>query len=418
MVIITNEKRAKKIFARYNQVAAFNLGGKSKGFVDDEGKIIVSYEKSGILPDNDTVNAVVAGHMSGKKVIKKAVKNLKNPTKAKNGSVDRLTLAMGALVNMVEENGKLPEKKTKKGMKRWIMTHPPVVLMFVVPEAETPEDKKRNKFLSAYVSALFGVYGLAAITDKKELKTFIKVALKNKKPKKNAVLMKRLVANNKEGCQLSKKGRELFLQTRLFYSVEYINMGLDNPKDPIQIDKDRSRILANHLASMWTTEIINRDLSEATKSTKKFNKVVGPHMSKRIRTQAKWYKELNNVLTELGPEFKLPKVIVGCTKKSVKKANKTGDLDLLVPKMKAKKFVKFFVDKDNRPLLRMVFAHLSARAAGCELGSNDYNRSLLESITTSLPEDFAKAYVAAAKAYAKARAKAREAAVASSAVVK
>ena len=400
MIFAINEKQAEKIFESYGEVVAFSLGTKSKGHYDSNGKIVVSYEKSGILPDNDTINGVVAGHIKKKKVIKKAVERLMDPTGAKNGSVDRLVLGMGTLVNLIEDNAEIPEKKTKKGLKKWMKDHPPKVIVFVLPDAESDEDKKRNKFLVEYVSELFKVYGLMVISDKKQVKKTVKYCF-NKSKKKNAMIVRDFIINNDKTMQLSKKGRERFMQTRIFYSVEYIQMGLDNSKDPIKMDRENSRLYAGHLASMFTTKIINDNLSSVTKSDKKFNKVVGPDLSKRIRTQAKWYNELNEILKTLGDEFKLPKVKVGTTKKSQKKVKKTGNMDDLKYKMNPKKFIKFFMEKDNRPLLRIVFAHLTSKAAGCEVGTNDYSRAMMDSIMLTLPEEFAKAYVAAAKTYAK-----------------
>ena len=122
-----------------------------------------------------------------------------------------------------------------------------------------------------------------------------------------------------------------------------------------------------------------------------------------------YYHELADILKGLGDEFKLPKIDeYGNTKKSRKKFAKTLKLKDLKPKMKAKKVIKFFVDKENRPFLRIVYAHLCARMIGVEIGSSEYSRVMSNSINVGgLREtDFSKVFTSAAKKWANAAKKA------------
>ena len=84
MVVIVNESTVNKNpkMLKYKNLAAFALGKAPSltDVVDKDGKPVVNYNYVNFLPDKDTINAVINGDMSAKKVIKKAIKALRNPS--------------------------------------------------------------------------------------------------------------------------------------------------------------------------------------------------------------------------------------------------------------------------------------------------------------------------------------------------
>ena len=101
LVIIANENTVRdKVFAKYKNVAAFSLAkGLTGSTVDDRN---IEYEKLNFLPDDDTINAIKAGEMSLKKVIKRAIKAIEQP------SMDDAIIGLGVtqLITLVSTCGK------------------------------------------------------------------------------------------------------------------------------------------------------------------------------------------------------------------------------------------------------------------------------------------------------------------------
>lgn len=418
MVFVINESKAAKIFENYKNVAAFTLDGKSSSYKSDD-KVVVSYKKADMLPDKDTINAVLEGHMSAKKVIKKAVKSLKKPAydvRDKKGKTNRVALSMGVLVNILSENEDVPENKSKKWMKKWEKSHGPSVIVFVY---EDDADKNLVKFLTKYVEALFGLFGYAVLTPKTGKKVLKKVFTGG--AKKNAVRVRRFIENNVEnGMGMSKKGYKLFQLIRMWYSTEYIQMSLDNTvrvKDDdgnlvdvplIKENRDSCEKLAKHLVRFMSGNV-NAEICLLMNPEKKSTGKLSTLTKRKAVAMIDYYNELADILKGLGDEFKLPKIDkYGNTKKSRKEFAKTLKLKDLKPKMNAKKVIKFFVDKENRPFLRIVYAHICARMIGVEIGSSEYSRVMSNSINVGgLREtDFSKVFTSAAKKWANAAKKA------------
>lgn len=388
MIFILNEKQAGKIFNNYDDVAAFSLG-KAKGYSD--AKISLSYKKLGFLPDNDTMNAVLNGDMKASKVIKAAVKACKNPN-VKGGN--SIALGMTQLVGMIKDANDIPAGMRKKEYNKYLKKHGPNILVFVLDE----EDTARSKFMAKYLSALFDVYGYKPITNKKVVK---KLFAKGKGKKKNRQRkindrVRDFIANNKSekaGIVMSKQGRRLYQITKLYYSNEFLQQSLAETAKVAKLGESGARKLAKHLATCFS----GLNVKELDKISLKNEKPYKELRKKNIRA-VNAYKELRDILAEMNPDAqKLPKVVFGCTKKSKKK----GDPK---PKMNIKKFIKFFTKSDNRPLLRLVFAHIACKMFGVEVGSSEYNRNISDSISGSLSSEFVKKYVATAKAHAKAKA--------------
>lgn len=406
MIFAVTESKAKKIFNKYptSSIAAFSLDPTMKKCVTDK-EIEINYQPCAFMPDADTINAVAEGHMKAKKVIKKAVNSLKDPTvNPKKKSMNKVAFGMGIVLNMIQDNADIPQSKTKKQMKRWEKNHAPNIVAFILPEIDETMDKKaakrRNKFLVDYLQALFNYFDLYVLNEKKDIKKITK-KLFNGKPKKNAVTVRRFIEAQDSGMLLTDKASDRFQVIKLFYSCEYLQLSLDNQRDLIKMDRSNAEKLARHLLSCFTSHNIMY-MADVT-SDKHMRKDIGPNLSKKNRLTVKYYNELNEIMQTLGDEFKMPKAVFGNTKKSLKKYYKSGKAKDLVTKMNTKKFMKYFGKSDNRPMMRLIYCHIVSRLLGLELGTNEYNRNMLDSISIDLPMDFAKTYVATAKKWAKAR---------------
>ena len=152
MVFILNENAASRIFEKYKNVAAFGTG-KSKGYTDEAAQFTLSYQKLGILPDSDVINGVVNGQISGKKVIKAAVKGL-NKVEDDTG----LAMKMAQLVNMIKDNAnpdtKPEDGESKKAYKKRIRNAAPNALVFVLDGQNAAYDK----FVTKYIAALYQIH--------------------------------------------------------------------------------------------------------------------------------------------------------------------------------------------------------------------------------------------------------------------
>lgn len=411
MIMIVKESKARNIFKAYSEIAAFSLGTGSKGYEDAENGINISYKKAGFLPSNDTINGVVEGDLKGNKIIKKVKKSIMTDVgNPKKGDFNRVAMGIGIVLNMIKDNTDVPENKSKKQMKKWEKSHAPNIIVFVLPDADDAKTKKRNKFLVNYIVELFSLFGLYVLHTKKDIKNanknLFKIKGKGKKKieksiQRNAVRVRRFIETNADnGMAMDEAGEELFQAIRLFYSTEYIYLSMDNSKELIDLKRGRAKELCDHLISCFTGRINVIYLRDVVPG-KLWKKEWGPAMAKKNKMQVAWYEECSEILSRLGDEFTLPKVKFGNTKKSKKKWSKSGKGKDLEAKMKTKKFIKFFTDSDNRPLLRLVYAHIVSRTFGLEIGSSEYNRNMTNSINVDLPADFSKAFISAAKAYAK-----------------
>lgn len=386
MIFILNEKQAGKIFNNYDDVAAFSLG-KAKGYSD--AKISLSYKKLGFLPDNDTVNAVCNGDMKASKVIKSAVKACKNPN-VKGGN--SIALGMTQLVSMIKDANDIPVGMRKKEYNKYLKKHGPNILVFVLDGADTT----RSKFMAKYISALFNVYGYKPITDKKVVKKLFTKGKKKNRQRRINDRVRDFIANNrseKSGIVMSKQGRRLYQITKLYYSNEFLQQGLAETAKIAKLGENGAKKLAKHLAVCFSGLNVKELDKISLKNTKPYKEL----RKKNIRT-VDAYNELRDILAEMNPNAqKLPKAVFGCTKKSKKKGEPK-------PKMNTKKFIKFFTKADNRPLLRLVFAHIACKMFHVEVGSSEYNSHITDSVVNSLSSEFIKKYIAAAKAHTKAKA--------------
>lgn len=413
MVFILNESKAKRIFETYKNVAAFTLGKHSKF---QENGLEISYEKLNFLPDADTVNGVVSGDISGKKIVKEAVKALHSP-KPENQSI---CLSMVQLIGILDNKSKKAD---------------PNILVFILDDPDDSDATKiRNKFLTKYLTGLFGEFGIRVLSGKdakKPLKMF-KVDLKvpkkllkqaeldetrnkdRKKKKKAIKKIKKLqkaarqqvvsdvvhfiaksAKSKKGGMRLSNAGYALKKRLQTFYSIELRQTGLSH----ISIDDLGRRdieVLVKSLVNAYTNDNM-KNVGSFTKGDKEANKVC-KQLAKKNKAAVEAYESLSDVLGAMNPDIDLPKAKHGYQKKHKKNPNKGK------PKMKVKKFVEFYTKRRNRPILAMIYAHTTALALGCEIGSSNYNKFMKPMVESVTDATTAKSFIDAAKAYAKAAA--------------
>lgn len=366
MVFMVKESKARKIFERYNDVAAFSLG-KSKG-ITDNGLEIRYTRMNGILPDEDVVNGVVAGDIKAKKVIKEKVAALHKPQKAENTN---LCTGMALIVNMID-----PEKITRKKNKK--RTLAPNVVVFVYDDEMDAAGQARIKFLRQYLEALFGEFGLSVFSKSKADK-IIKKCFKGRRKKNLAAVA---AFKKKDGAHISADGAALKKLMMTFFAIELHQSALSN----IPIDDMSGRDitgLVHDLIYSYTND--NLKVSGAFKKKKDRKKICKKLKSKNKAAVAA-YKELRNILKSM-PSVdvrKMPKVANGYKGKKNK------------PKMDIDKFEKFFLKRRNQTILALVYAHSAAMLTGMEVGTSDYAKVITRVLKDT--EIDAKEFNAAAKA--------------------
>lgn len=372
MVLILNEEKAAKIFHKYPDVAAFTLGKSKKGFHD--AKIELSYDRLAFLPDEDTINAVLGGDIKGNKVIAKAVKKVYQPDDPKGNPI---SIGMTQLISMIADADAVPDGMSKKKYKKYIRHHGPNILVFVLDG----ENRARDKFLTKFIAALFDVYGYKAITNTKKLKKVFKG--KRSTVAKNV----RAYVENTKGMSLSKEGRKVYRVAKLYYATEILQNAMSKSNGVIKLNRENSTSLAHKLAMCFSCRN-NAELDKLNVGKKPYKMIY-----KKNKVAFKAYNELRKILKVMDNDLVLPKVEFGCTKKSKKKGNPK-------PKMNVDKFIKFFRNADNRPLLRLVYAHLACRLFDVAVGSSEYCRHVSDSIAKDFPSEFIKKFNNTAKVYA------------------
>ncbi|WP_300943850.1 hypothetical protein [uncultured Duncaniella sp.] len=366
MVFMLKESKARKIFEKYDDVAAFALG-KSKGITDNGLEIRYS-RMAGIFPDEDVINGIVAGDIKAKKVIKEAVKNLHKPQKAENAN---LCSGMALIVNMID-----PEKVSRKKNKKRIMT--PNIVVFVYDDELDVPGKARIKFLRQYLEALFGEFGLA-VYSKDKAEKIVKKLFKGRHKKVMAAVAS---FKKKDGAHISADGAALKKLMMTFYAIELHQSALSN----IPIDDMGGREitgLVHDLIYAYTND--NLKVSGAFKKKKDREKICDK-LRKKNKAAVKAYNELRDILKSM-PSVdtgKMPKVKNGYKGKK--------------PKMDIDKFEKFFMKRKHQTILALVYAHSAAKMTGMELGSSEYNKVITRVLKDT--EIDAKEFTAAAKAVA------------------
>lgn len=359
MVFILKQDVAERIFkGKYRNVAAFTLGKKKGGVTS--GDLEVEYAKLNFLPDEDTINAVVEGDMSAKKLCAAAVKALRNPGK----DMYEVGIGMSQLINILTS----PEKKGG-----------PNILVFV----EDEENPARNKVIVKYITALFETFGISPVTKEKVVKRLFKK--RKTAPKRVAAFM-----NDKEYCRVSKKGLEIMRRNRIFFDIEMRVVGMTEMR-PEDLSSKSVHNLIKTLLKMLSNQ--NLRLIDEMGLDKKETKKACKRLRKKNERIFDAYCVLNDILNSAYSNTNdmgnlLPKVKFGSDKKGKAKLNQ-------------KKFVKFFEKRRNRDLLMTVYLHIASVLIGLNPGESDYNKHMTNALSNVYESDKVKAFIASAKAYAK-----------------
>lgn len=381
MVFVLKESEARKIFAKYKNVAAFTLG-KSKGINDDE--LEISYTRLSFLPDEDVLNAIADGSMSVKKVIKQAVKDLCKPSL----DTSDIGITMASMVNMIS-----PENKGSKKYEKRLRKSGPNILVFVLDDPENGGSKSRNKFMKKYIAALFECFGIEVIDDEKVVKKLFRG-----KKKKIVERVTNAIHSNKT-LRLNDRGHALKKLLFTYYAIELRQSAL-NGLEIGDLSKSQIKTLLKTLIDTYT----NNNLKVAQYAGKKKDiKKVCKRLKKHNKAAVKAYGEFREIMKAVNPELKMPKVEQGYHKKKEK------------PLMNIDKFVDFFTKKDCRRagVLVMLYAHTCTHLMGAVPGTAEYTKYMTNAIGTVAgelsekdgfnSETLSKEYIAAAKAWAKAK---------------
>lgn len=375
MVFVLTESKARKIFRKYDNVAAFAVGS-SKSFT--EGELQISYSRLSFIPDEDEINAVVSGSVKAKKIIKDAKKALHKP------GVDNhdLCISMAQIVNILSPEGKKSKKYEKRLAKKG---HNIVVFVMDDVADDDKVGKARNKFLCKYLKALFGEFGIEIVTKKKVVKKLFKG-----KRKKIIGKVADYIREHKN-VRINDQGHVLKKTLFTFYAIELRQSAMRG----LEIDdlsKENMKTLLTTLIDTYTNDNMKvaqlagkkREIEEICKKLKKKNKAA-----------VEAYKSFVEIMGQANPDLKMPKVKFGYKKKKGKDK----------PKMDIDKFIEFFTKKKckNAGLLMMLYAHSAAVLMEAVPGTSEYTKIMTSTIgAIGAADGFSKTYVAAAKAWAKA----------------
>lgn len=378
MLCILKEKHAVDIFENYRNAAAFTLAKNgAKGATI--GDVEITYEKLNFLPSEDTINAIRNGDKKLKKVIKNAVHALEHP------SMDNaeINLGMIQLITMLTST-----RKAKRG---------PVVIVFIRDE----EDEKRNEILTKFLKGVLKEFGIRPVTDSKLVhKLFAK---RKKAPDRVAKY-----SNKKDsGCRLSGHGAELKKLNQIFFEMELRQSAMAGLAVS-DLGKSTADVCVKALAKIYTCE-----------NLKLVDKKTAKRLADKNKESVDAYQSLREILHSMDSDMKLPKVEFGQKRKFENKKDKKKYKKLLKkgskkkaqkflkknakpvgPKLNVKKFKKFYLKRENRGILILIYAHTLAILLGLEPGQKDYN-SHMKSVCTVFEDGFGKAFTAAATAYAK-----------------
>ena len=357
MVFILEESKARKIFENYKNVAAFTLGH-SKGI--SENNLEISYAQLPFLPDDDAINAVIAGDVKLKKLIKNAVKALHSPN-AENQSI---CITMTQIINMISSDKRFASKKSG-----------PNIIVFVLDDGD--KDTARAKLLVRYITALFGEFGVTPVRENKVVKKLFRG-----KKKKIINRVADFIHDNKK-VRVSGDGQALKNMLLIYFGIELKQSSLadlnsdKDQKRSIELTKDQKKSLIKTLIETYT----NNNMRVANGLSKKQSKEICKTLKKKNRLAVEAYEQF----------AELAAVDMPTVKSGYKGKNK--------PKMKVKKFAEFMFKNRNVPLLLGIYAHTTAVMLGSQVGSSGYNKLMAAAFEKAgANPEFSKAFIAAAKA--------------------
>ena len=365
MVIIGKESMLTPVFdtiGATNTVAAYRTS-KAKSGTFSDGKLKIEYVPCAIMPDEDSITSVKSGEIKMKRLIKEAVKMVCKPSNDAEDS--SMAIGVITIINMI-----LHGQRSKKK---------PITVCFVLDE----EDDERNKIITKYLCAVFGLFGIEPITKGKVVKKIFKAKKrKGKKACKTVLKNIRKYVNDKKNHQiLSSKGVALKKQIQVFYELELRESIMSNMK----LNDLNAESAATHIKSLLR-------VFTATNLKYVSSKKIAKKLAKKDRKAVKAYNQLRKILKTMDVKgMKLPKAAYGQKKK---KGKAVGE------KMNSKKFANFFMKKKNRALLMMVYGHILTTTLGAELGSKEY-LDHMKSVNAIYEDGFAQQFAQAVKAYVK-----------------
>ena len=384
MIIICREKEAENTVFRYKNVAAYSLSKKMKGFKND--KIELSYSQVPFLPDEDVINSVLTRDVKASKVIKRAIKDLRNPAKADD---PKAVISATMTMNMTVSSGKRQN-----------------IIVFVLDnELETPEDKAREKFLIKYITAICKEFGIVPIT---KMNKKIKKLFKGKKKNISKNIEKWLRSGKSGKYGPSRTTVRYCKRLITYFAVELHQAGLSS-KDIDQISNRECRDLARTLYSIFTNDNLKR-ICETTKS-KEADKLC-KKLAKKNKVAFETYEQIRKILREMSSDYKIPKAEYGYPNrkkdnkklkklkgKKYKKFNKKiKKTNYNKPFLNESKFVKKLAKSKMSSILQLIYMNIAYVQMSDEaIGSNEWAKVIQKKLTNSFNKEFAVTFVDVAK---------------------
>lgn len=387
MVFIARESQLAKTVFRYSNVAAFSLSKKAKKGFQQEDRLVISYDKNTFIPDEDIINTVVKDGVKPKKIIKAAIKNLRNPQKADN---PKDIIAATMIMNIITANSKKPN-----------------IVCFVLDDnPETDEEKAREKFLIKYIKAICEEFGVVPITkmDKK-----IKKLFKGKK-KNIAKNIDKWLRSGRSGKYAPSRNTVRYCRRLItYFAIEMHQINLSN-KDPREMSGKECKELAKSLCNVFTNDNLKR-VCETSKQ-KDADKIC-KQLAKKNKVAFETYVLTRDVLDAISEgKYKLPKAEYGYPnkKKDKKKLKK-------LKKSKAKKFAKKmkktnynkpnlnvdkFVDKLGKAklanILQLVYMNIAfVLLSGDKMGTAEWAKGIQKNLSGAFGKEFANQFIDMAK---------------------
>ena len=361
LFILPESVAAKTVFGLKNTAAFQTLNTKS-GYNYENG-MTITYQKNAIIPDKDTLNAILSGDISPRKVIKKTLKMIKAPKMKDSKFLSSLAIMMNMLTDKKDVN-----------------------LVFVLPDLdETSENYKGDlflvKFITKYLTEIFDEgFDIKPITKIKDVKKIFK----SNKRKKIMKALKKFGKKNDEYTPSSttiNKTEVLMGFFSLYVKSHIMTMDPEN----YLLSKRHRTTIANSLLDCFTGNNIIC-MSELFDSKKKAETVYRELM-KQNRFVVKNYNKIVKVLKMI--DMKLPTFKYGYkpnikNKKGKKKLNKAYNKLLKNPAM-----LGFIVSS-----IQYLIDHPDV-----EFGDEKYTKELTKGFGKVYDTDFIKAFSAALKQY-------------------
>ena len=347
MFIICNEEKARKIFeADYKNTVVFGLGKTTKGYVFEDGSRI-NYERVNFLPDEDTINGIIAGDIKLKKALKDVKKAIKKPSTKTDQTIG---LAVAQLMSVVGGGSKKP-----------------IVVVFVTDPEGTNDD--RTKVVVKFLKKVLKCFKIKPLTKGKAIKEIFK------KPKKVVKRILEYIGDHKK-VALHVDGSNVRKNLIAYYEVELRFAGLAG-RTIDDVDKKTAKTWAKTMYNIVSGE----NLLGLGKDDMKVGKAILKKDKKIVDAWADFRDIIKSSAIKTG---KLPKIKFG--------QKKDEDGKPIGGKCSKKK-LKALAKKDStRWVLPVFFAHvLMTISLGYKAGTKEYNKGI-KSILEGYDKELYNAY--------------------------